>query len=51
MKVLNAGKKAMGEHGANYEIGNVKEVFTVRVGPDTAAVNKTHKFQNTLVNG
>ena len=33
MKVLNAGKKAMGEHGANYTIGTVEEVINaVRLG-------------------
>ena len=40
MKVLNAGKNAMGEHGANYKIGNVKEVL--------GAVSDTHKLQNNL---
>ena len=40
MRVLNAGKTAMGEHGANYKIGNVKEVL--------GAVSDTHKLQNNL---
>ena len=48
--VLRAGQSAMGEHGAAYKIGTVKEVFGVVRG-SVAIVDmftRTYKYQGML---